>query len=51
MVHAKLGFLCIVRAKLRTVVMAVGSPPKFEEAIAETERLIAEGTACGAHSH
>ena len=51
MVHPKLRFLCIVGTKLRTEVMALGCPPKFAVAIAQTEQLVAERTAGGAPGH
>jgi hypothetical protein len=35
-------FLCVVRAKFRTKVVAGGRPPKLNETIATTERLTAE---------
>jgi hypothetical protein len=48
---SKLRFLCVIGAKLRTEVTTVGCPPKFEVAIAETERQVAERTAGGTRTH
>jgi hypothetical protein len=45
MAFAKLRFLGIVRAKLRTEMFAVGRPPNFDMAVAEKEWLVAERAA------
>jgi hypothetical protein len=45
MALAKLCFLGIVRAKLRTEVFAIGCAPDFDVTIAENERLVAERAA------
>jgi hypothetical protein len=48
---SKARFLSVVRAKLRTEVVAVRRPPKFNVTIAGAERLVAEGAAGGAGVH
>ena len=48
MALSELCLLCIVRAKLRTKVVAISRPPKFNMTIAKTERLVAERSAGGA---
>jgi hypothetical protein len=51
MALSKVRFLSVVRTKLRTEVVAVRRPPKFNITIAETERLVAERAASGAAVH
>ena len=51
MALSELGFLCVVGAKLRTEVVAVRRPPKFNMTFAEKERLVAERAAGGPAVH
>ena len=48
MVLSKIRFLSVVGAKLRTEVVAVRRPPKFNVTIAGTERFAAEHAVDGA---
>jgi hypothetical protein len=48
---SELRFLCVGGAKLRTEVMAVRCPPKFNVTIAGTKGFVAERTAGGTRSH
>jgi hypothetical protein len=47
----KVLFLSVVRAELRTEVVAVRRPPRFNITIAKAERLVAERAAGGPAAH
>ena len=47
----KLRFLSIIRAKLRTEILATGSPPSFDVTVAAAEWLMEEGAADRAAIH
>jgi hypothetical protein len=51
MTLSKVRFLRVIRAKLRTEVVAARRPPKFNITIAKTERLVAERAAGGIAVH
>jgi len=47
----KLRFLSVIRAKLRTEILAAGRPPGFDVTVAGTEWLVAESAADRAAIH